>query len=183
MQRWKKRKELIDYAKSICQDVLSTPLPPLHAINHHIPLIDPNKKHTWCPSKCSGTLRPFVVGIMFAPSSRPLIHTPVVATPAYIASQLLAMLSEHPHGHLPPTFSLPRAVCHIARYCAILHCHDSSSATLPSGQYMQLLHLLYLVRFELVGLYTACTSHIPSSLRVIPHNCASVPWCCNTVVR
>jgi len=45
------------------------------------------------------------------------------------------------------------------------------------------MYLLYLVRFELVGLYTACTSHIPLSLRAILHYCAFVPWCCDSIAN
>ena len=65
------------------------------------------------------------------------------------------------------------------RYCAVLHRHDSPSATLPSALYIQPMYLLYLVRFELVGHTPLCTSHTPSSLRAILHYCASVPWCCD----
>jgi len=91
---------------------------------------------------------------------------------------------------LPCFPSFPLVTCHryspyfvpcatSTRYRAISHRHDSLSATLSSALYIQPMYLLYLVRFELVGLYTACTSHIPSSLRAIPHYCASVPWCCD----
>jgi len=55
----------------------------------------------------------FVVEITLAPSSHPSIRTPVVATLAHLASQLPAMLSKLPPGHLPPTFSLSRTMCHI----------------------------------------------------------------------
>jgi len=54
-----------------------------------------------------------VVEITFALSPCPSIRTPVVATLAHPASQLLAMLSELPPGHLPPTFLLSHAVCHV----------------------------------------------------------------------
>jgi len=67
-------------------------------------------------------------------------------------------------------------------YRAISHHHDSPSATPPSALYIQPMYLLYLVRFELVGLYTACTSHIPLPLRPILHYCASVPWCCDRLL-
>ena len=56
---------------------------------------------------------PPVVEITFAPSSRPSIRAPVVATLTHLASQLLAMLLELLPGHLPLTFLLSRAVCHV----------------------------------------------------------------------
>jgi hypothetical protein len=46
------RQELTDYAKPLCKKASETPLPPLRAINHRIPLIDPSKKYTWRPSRC-----------------------------------------------------------------------------------------------------------------------------------
>ncbi len=44
--------ELREYAAPICVEASDSPLPPLRAINHHIPLIDPEKTYPWCPSKC-----------------------------------------------------------------------------------------------------------------------------------
>ena len=52
------RAELWDYAKDICKDTVETPLPPLRAINHVIPLITDNCVYAWRPSKCPKPLRP-----------------------------------------------------------------------------------------------------------------------------
>ncbi|KZT03408.1 uncharacterized protein LAESUDRAFT_738279 [Laetiporus sulphureus 93-53] len=38
---------LREYAKPICKSAQDSPLPPLQAINHVIPLKDPNKVYTW----------------------------------------------------------------------------------------------------------------------------------------
>ncbi|KAJ3476258.1 hypothetical protein NLI96_g11283 [Meripilus lineatus] len=46
------RKELREYAKPICKEACDSPLPPLRAINHTIPLIDPDKVYPWRPSRC-----------------------------------------------------------------------------------------------------------------------------------
>ncbi|KAI0370089.1 hypothetical protein BV20DRAFT_944780, partial [Pilatotrama ljubarskyi] len=46
------RQHLQDYAQDICVDASDSPLPPLRAINHTIPLKDPSKVYTWRPSKC-----------------------------------------------------------------------------------------------------------------------------------
>ena len=46
------REILRKYAASIYQEVTNTPLPPLRAINHTIPLKDPSKVYSWHPSKC-----------------------------------------------------------------------------------------------------------------------------------
>ena len=43
----------------------------------------------------------------------PLDSHPSSPHPSYLASQLPAMPSELPPGHLPPTFFLSRAVCHV----------------------------------------------------------------------
>ncbi|OBZ62662.1 Retrovirus-related Pol polyprotein from transposon 17.6 [Grifola frondosa] len=43
---------LREYAAPICLDASDSPLPPLRAINHTIPLKDPSKIYTWRPSKC-----------------------------------------------------------------------------------------------------------------------------------
>jgi hypothetical protein len=51
------REELIAYAEPLFQDVIKTPLPPLRAINHTIPLIDVNKKYPWRPSRCPEAFR------------------------------------------------------------------------------------------------------------------------------
>ncbi|KAI0070784.1 hypothetical protein K474DRAFT_1608059 [Panus rudis PR-1116 ss-1] len=51
------RELLCEYAESICRDASDAPLPPLHAVNHTIPLKDPNKMHSWRPSKCPNALR------------------------------------------------------------------------------------------------------------------------------
>ncbi|KAI0070316.1 hypothetical protein K474DRAFT_1560046, partial [Panus rudis PR-1116 ss-1] len=50
------RQLLHKYAEPICRDASDTPLPPLHAINHTIPLKDPNKVYSWHPSKCPDVL-------------------------------------------------------------------------------------------------------------------------------
>ena len=50
--------ELRDYAWDICRDAINTPLPPLCAINHTIPLIEEGKVYPWRPSKCPAPLRP-----------------------------------------------------------------------------------------------------------------------------
>ncbi|OJT08771.1 Retrovirus-related Pol polyprotein from transposon 17.6, partial [Trametes pubescens] len=46
------RRELSEYAAPICKEASDSPLPPLRAINHRIPLIDPEKIYSWRPSKC-----------------------------------------------------------------------------------------------------------------------------------
>ncbi|KAF8574582.1 hypothetical protein K439DRAFT_1372060 [Ramaria rubella] len=51
------REELHGYAADICQDAIKTPVPPLRAINHTIPLIDEAKVYHWRPSKCPEALR------------------------------------------------------------------------------------------------------------------------------
>jgi len=51
------REELRQYAKPLCKDENETPLPPLRAINHTIPLIDENVKYPWRPSRCPEALR------------------------------------------------------------------------------------------------------------------------------
>ncbi|KAF7371586.1 Transcription factor [Mycena venus] len=51
------RKELHDYAADLCVDASKTPLPPLRAINHKIPLIDENKTYSYRPSKCPDPLK------------------------------------------------------------------------------------------------------------------------------
>ncbi|KAJ8580557.1 hypothetical protein M405DRAFT_753099 [Rhizopogon salebrosus TDB-379] len=52
------RKELSQYAKSICKEAVETPLPPLREINHVIPLIDEHKVYAWRQSRCPEALRP-----------------------------------------------------------------------------------------------------------------------------
>jgi len=49
-------KMLRAYAGPICKDALQTPLPPLWAINHTIPLIDESKVYPWRPSWCPAPL-------------------------------------------------------------------------------------------------------------------------------
>ena len=53
----KLRQELRAYAADICVDASRTPLPPLRAINHKIPLIDESKKYSYRPSKCPDPLK------------------------------------------------------------------------------------------------------------------------------
>ena len=83
-----------------------------------------------------------VVEMTFGPSSRPSIRTPLIATLAYLASQLLAMLPELPPGHLPPTFLLSHAVCHV----------DSLSHHIASSR-LTLSHTL---------ICTIYTAHVPT---------------------
>ncbi|SJL14216.1 uncharacterized protein ARMOST_17672 [Armillaria ostoyae] len=46
------RDELVGYARPLFKKASETPLPPLRAINHQIPLIDPEKVYPWRPSRC-----------------------------------------------------------------------------------------------------------------------------------
>ena len=46
------RRQLREYAEPICKEASDSPLPPLRAINHRIPLIDESKVYSWRPSKC-----------------------------------------------------------------------------------------------------------------------------------
>ncbi|TFY56794.1 hypothetical protein EVJ58_g7424 [Rhodofomes roseus] len=50
--------QLREYTKDVSTSTMDSPLPPLHAINHTIPLIDEDKVYTWQPSKCPEALRP-----------------------------------------------------------------------------------------------------------------------------
>lgn len=52
------RDDLRTYALDICKDASETPLPPLRAINHVIPLNDEHKVYSWRPSKCPEALKP-----------------------------------------------------------------------------------------------------------------------------
>ncbi|KAG6877161.1 hypothetical protein C0993_009814 [Termitomyces sp. T159_Od127] len=54
----KVRHELLEYAKPLCKTAAETPLPPLRAINHEIPLIDEKKIYPWRPSRCPEALKP-----------------------------------------------------------------------------------------------------------------------------
>ena len=49
---------LIEYAKPLCRKASESPLPPLRAINHQIPLIDENKIYLWRPSRCPEAFLP-----------------------------------------------------------------------------------------------------------------------------
>ncbi|KAI0794515.1 hypothetical protein C8Q74DRAFT_1194175, partial [Fomes fomentarius] len=51
------RQELRQYAQPICMDASDSPLPPLRAINHTIPLKDESKIYSWRPSRCPDALR------------------------------------------------------------------------------------------------------------------------------
>ena len=51
------RQELREYAAPICKEASDSPLPPLRAINHQIPLIDEHKIYSWRPSRCPDALR------------------------------------------------------------------------------------------------------------------------------
>jgi len=52
------REHLLKMAKPLCAPAGATELPPLHEINHTIPLVDENKVYTWRPSRCPEALRP-----------------------------------------------------------------------------------------------------------------------------
>ena len=52
------QKMLYALAKPLCAKASETVLPPLWAINHTIPLIDPEKIYLWCPSCCPEALCP-----------------------------------------------------------------------------------------------------------------------------
>lgn len=52
------RNELKEYATPICKGASETPLPPLRAINHVIPLIDEHCVYQWRPSKCPEMMKP-----------------------------------------------------------------------------------------------------------------------------
>lgn len=49
--------QLRKYAIDICKEAVDTPLPPLRAINHVIPLINDNHTYSWRQSKCPEALR------------------------------------------------------------------------------------------------------------------------------
>ena len=49
---------LIEYAKPLCRKASKSPLPPLWAINHQMPLIDENKIYPWCLSWCPEAFLP-----------------------------------------------------------------------------------------------------------------------------
>lgn len=51
------RKEIREYASDLFKDASQTPLPPLRAINHRIPLIDENKQYKFRRSTCPDALR------------------------------------------------------------------------------------------------------------------------------
>ena len=51
------RRHLRQLAQPLCSQAGATALPPLHALNHSIPLIDENKIYPWRPSKCPEALR------------------------------------------------------------------------------------------------------------------------------
>lgn len=49
---------LSQYALPICKDTSETLLPPLRAVNHPVPMIDPNRVYKQCPLRCPELLRP-----------------------------------------------------------------------------------------------------------------------------
>ncbi|PIL26323.1 hypothetical protein GSI_12079 [Ganoderma sinense ZZ0214-1] len=51
------RAKLREYAAPICKEASDSPLPPLRAINHAIPLKDESKIYSWRPSRCPDALR------------------------------------------------------------------------------------------------------------------------------
>ena len=52
------REDLVEYAKPLCIDEKTAPLPPLRKINHRIPIIDSNKAYKYRPSHCPDALKP-----------------------------------------------------------------------------------------------------------------------------
>ena len=46
------RQEIKEYAKDLFKDAAETPLPPMRAINHTIPLIDEDKKYKFRRATC-----------------------------------------------------------------------------------------------------------------------------------
>jgi hypothetical protein len=52
------RRQLYELAKPLCAKASETDLPLLRAINHQIPLIDPEKVYPWRSLKCPEALRP-----------------------------------------------------------------------------------------------------------------------------
>ena len=52
------RKQLYELASPLCAKASETDLPPLRAINHQIPLVDPEKVYPWQPLRCPEALRP-----------------------------------------------------------------------------------------------------------------------------
>jgi hypothetical protein len=52
------RTELREYAHDICKEAVETPLPPLHAINHVIPLKDESALYAWHQARCPEALHP-----------------------------------------------------------------------------------------------------------------------------
>jgi hypothetical protein len=51
------KKDLLKEVSDLCKSAGETPLPPLRAINHEIPIIDPNKVYKWRPSKVPEAFR------------------------------------------------------------------------------------------------------------------------------
>ena len=51
------REQLRSEAQDLCPDTSKTALPPLHAVNHSIPLIDEKKVYWFRPSKCPEAFR------------------------------------------------------------------------------------------------------------------------------
>ena len=51
------REHLRQYADLICKEVHETDLPPFHAINHTLPMIDESKIYPWRPSRCPEVFR------------------------------------------------------------------------------------------------------------------------------
>ncbi|KAF9471028.1 hypothetical protein BDN70DRAFT_769078, partial [Pholiota conissans] len=51
------REELVAYAEPLCKTAVETELPPLRAINHTIPLINPDVIYPWRPSRCPEAFR------------------------------------------------------------------------------------------------------------------------------
>jgi len=125
----------------------------VHILNYSSSIAGiPKKGHAYSVLLWKSCLHP-----PLTPQSAPLLlpHLPISLPNFSPCFPSFSLVTCHRHSsYLAPCATL---TC----YRATLHRHDSSSATPSSALYIQLLYLLYLVRFKLVGLYTACTSHIP----------------------
>lgn len=52
------RRQLQEEARDLCKNITETPLPPLRAVNHTIPLIDEGKVYLYRPSRCAEAMKP-----------------------------------------------------------------------------------------------------------------------------
>jgi hypothetical protein len=53
------REQLLNEVRDLCKSAHETPLPPMRAVNHTIPLIDKERVYKWRPSRCPEAVRPF----------------------------------------------------------------------------------------------------------------------------